>query len=159
MYIYIYIHIHIRERERDISFFLCLYIVTFQPSAEALKGCQILNVKASAVSEIMQILHNLRAVTVEYGRQYHKRVTFAMPPVAPYPTDLYVAFSDYDEIVLAMPPDLQIAIGHWAVGQERHELMRRGKATEGAASLVKEIENGKSVVMVSSDGEVCIYDI
>eukprot|EP00972_Heterocapsa_arctica_P049698 7312236-Heterocapsa_arctica.AAC.1 len=53
----------------------------------------------------------IEELTTQYGRAFQQRLLAAQPPQAPWPTDLEVPFTDFEDLVLAMTKDVQAIIG------------------------------------------------
>lgn len=117
--------------------------------AESLAECQLLVIDAAALSESLNQDFIVKGITVEYCRQYHKRVKAACPPHAPWPTDLEVPFTDYCDLVVSMAKQVQVAIGREAVSQMSAQ--RYGRATE---QLKAEVDASKSIVVVTGAGSI-----
>eukprot|EP00429_Kryptoperidinium_foliaceum_P059640 CAMPEP_0176093774 /NCGR_PEP_ID=MMETSP0120_2-20121206/46988_1 /TAXON_ID=160619 /ORGANISM="Kryptoperidinium foliaceum, Strain CCMP 1326" /LENGTH=945 /DNA_ID=CAMNT_0017427709 /DNA_START=53 /DNA_END=2887 /DNA_ORIENTATION=- len=116
--------------------------------ADAEEACGLLSVNANALCESLQKDFIVSSIATQYGRQFHRRVTFARPPHADYPTDLRVPFTDYCDLVVSMTQPIQRTIGMTA-------LSRYGAGFRGAKALDKlreEVDSCKSIVVVTGDG-------
>eukprot|EP00429_Kryptoperidinium_foliaceum_P095690 CAMPEP_0176249624 /NCGR_PEP_ID=MMETSP0121_2-20121125/34073_1 /TAXON_ID=160619 /ORGANISM="Kryptoperidinium foliaceum, Strain CCMP 1326" /LENGTH=422 /DNA_ID=CAMNT_0017589329 /DNA_START=18 /DNA_END=1282 /DNA_ORIENTATION=- len=117
--------------------------------AEAEDACHLLSISAEALSQSVQQDFIIRGVAAEYGRQFHKRVTSAFPPQAPWPTDLQVPFTDYCDLVVSMPKSVQLTIGREALSQ-----LPQHRGAKAMDKLREEVESSKSIVVVTGDGAI-----
>lgn len=87
----------------------------------------------------------LESLTSEYGVVFHRCVTGCTSPN--WPSDVYVPFSDFGEIVSCMAHDLQMPIGFDAL----RSMVGNAKQKE---ALREEILNGKATILLDNMGEV-----
>merc|ERR550532_3412571 len=92
------------------------------------------------------VVHRL---AVEYGQQYHRRIMTAHPPLAPWPTDLHVPFTDYCILVVSMPQDLQEVIGRAALSQLAK---KRTLGTRTINKIKEEVDKGKCILVTTGEG-------
>lgn len=110
----------------------------------------MLSVNANALADCLQKDFIVNSIATQYGRQFHRRVTFARPPHAEYPTDLRVPFTDYCDLVVSMTKPIQRTIGLTALNKNASGF-RGAKALD---KLREEVESCKSVVVVTGDGAI-----
>merc|ERR1719282_1240428 len=63
------------------------------------ESSQLLSIYANKMAPLLQRNRLIHDITVEYCRHFHNRITSAIPPNAPWPTDLSVPFTEYSDIV------------------------------------------------------------
>jgi len=134
--------------------------------AEAASDCQVLRVSAEGVVRALETHRLVREITSDYCRQFHKRLQNAQPPVADWPTDLRVPYTDFGDIVSSMEPSHRVRLGLQALDEWEAEnnaswtwlaARRRGSAIYQGSStdkLREEIMNGKSNVLLTADGQL-----
>jgi len=127
--------------------------------AEAMMGSQTLRVSAEGVVRALDTHRLVQKVSREYCNQFHKRLTSAVPPVASFPNDLHVPFTDYTDIILSMKQKMQVTVGLHALNVASAQVDRFWRAARGRASvqsqsfrLKHEIINGESAVMLNNQG-------
>jgi len=122
-------------------------------TAEARGDCQVLVVPLKVVNLALQTRQGIRHVVQQYAEVYHKRITAARPPDRSYPTDLEVPLTGFEDIIMSMDKESQIAVGLVAMKHCKQNF-HFGDAAGGHQKLRSEVEKGKSTVMMSSSGEV-----
>jgi len=127
--------------------------------AEATMGSQTLRVSAEGVVRALDTHHLVHKVSREYCHQFHKRLTSALPPVASFPNDLHVPFTDFTDIVVSMKKSTQVTVGLHALTVAYLYLSRPWHVARGRVSfqleiskLKHEIMNGESAVMLNGQG-------
>lgn len=114
-------------------------------NAYAKLSSRLLIINATALSKtILRRDPVIHAIAIEYGREFHRRITLSSPPNA-WPNDLVVPSTDYCDIVLSLPLQCQIEIGKCAIREIHHSR---------AADLVNELTSAKAVIILTSNCEV-----
>lgn len=92
----------------------------------------------------------------EYSRIFHMRVMQSSPPESEWPNDLHVPMSDFGSIVNSMKHEMQEVIGYDALAHVAPSFpwptSDLGKS-QNLDHLKKEVQDGKSTVVLNSDGE------
>mmetsp|Transcript_10689 Transcript_10689/g.24328 ORF Transcript_10689/g.24328 Transcript_10689/m.24328 type:complete len:1116 (-) Transcript_10689:31-3378(-) len=116
---------------------------------------QVLVISVRGVEEHYRAAVVLQELTLEYCRVFHKRLVAASPPAAPYPDDLHVPFTDYEDLVFGMSAAVQSIIGLHAIDYMKASRWRRGGAFAGTVKkLTQEVQSGTCVLIVDGDGDV-----
>lgn len=113
--------------------------------ASARLSSRLLTIDSAEVVKV--VLHRdplVHAIAVEYGCEFHRRITLSSPPEA-WPNDLGVPSTDYCEVVLSLSSQCQIEIGKCAIGTLSHS---RSQA------LLDEVLVSKAVIILTGDGAV-----
>mmetsp|Transcript_30522 Transcript_30522/g.71258 ORF Transcript_30522/g.71258 Transcript_30522/m.71258 type:complete len:1088 (-) Transcript_30522:115-3378(-) len=120
--------------------------------ASAASNCRLLQVNGELTAEVLKIATTAGPIVRQYAQNFHRRLISAGPPRSAFPTDLVVPYTDFEDMVVAMEMNCQIAIGNnalCATGDRRW----RGKQA-ALMELRKEVDQGKSVVMLNGSGDV-----
>jgi len=114
-------------------------------TAEASTACELLEIRAKEFGSALREKSVVHRLAVEYGQQYHRRVMAAHPPLAPWPTDLHVPFTDYCDLVVSMSEEAQKIIGLTVLEHMSSSFPNKWK-------LQEEVEEGKSVLVMTERG-------
>jgi len=126
-------------------------------TAEAVNRCEITMMKAEPLGQAVKKSSIIQDVTLQYCQNFHKRLMAAKPPTALWPSDLNVPFTDFGDLVLSMTPDVQATIGLDALAHIENKGWKNGggnKNQSGLDNLRREVEKGKSIVVVDGRGDV-----
>jgi len=125
-------------------------------TAAATGQCEVLVFSSESMAQEMKRHRDIHYITTEYCRQYHRRMSAAVPPSAAYPHDLYVPFTEYADIVMAMDVNVRKIIGMFAMENAVSRAWPMGAASKIQAleNLKQEVLSGKSTVMLNAMNEV-----
>lgn len=121
---------------------------------EATTRCQVLAIQVDGVAHAMLEHYTIRALATDYGRIFAERVVSAKPPRLPWPHDLSVPFADFGDVVVALPTELHVTIGSVALSHCKNRPLRPWKTSQAKNDLRQEIEDGRSIVILSLAGEI-----
>lgn len=126
--------------------------------AEAETDCEMLSITAVGVIHALEMHLVVRDITLDYCRQFHRRLISAKPPDAPWPDDLQVPFTEYSDIVVSMTADIQVRIGLHALEHATSQVEAwswdRGRSVRKKVEKLRgEILQGKSTVMMNAQGQ------
>eukprot|EP00930_Biecheleria_cincta_P023591 TRINITY_DN17026_c0_g1_i4.p1 TRINITY_DN17026_c0_g1~~TRINITY_DN17026_c0_g1_i4.p1 ORF type:complete len:927 (+),score=130.99 TRINITY_DN17026_c0_g1_i4:126-2906(+) len=96
----------------------------------------------------------IREMTRAYGTAFHRSVVGSVPPTNQWPSDLHVDFTEFEELVLALPQHMQEVVGMMAI-EEAEALAvskKRGKLLD-LAKLKDEVIQG-TCTLLSVDDEI-----
>lgn len=113
-------------------------------TAEAVSSCELLRINVQSFTQGLQSNHLIFGIAAEYSKQFHRRLSSAHPPLAPWPTDLEVPFTDYCDLVVSMPVEIQEVIGQATLTQSKLS----------KPQLKDEVRNGTSIVVTTGEGKV-----
>lgn len=123
-------------------------------SAVAREKSQLLTVPAEKVLGTMKKHRVIQELTCDYCLTYCLRIRSARPPHSDWPTDLYVPFSEFGDIVVSMNPANQLTIGLDAL---RHvpplHVWQRWGGSQVVVELEREVRKGQSTVVLDTNGE------
>jgi len=122
-------------------------------TATAVKECQAFSLQAEEVAQVISRRQTMSVIAAEYGSIFHKAVQSALPPEAPYPSDLSVPFTDYAELVMAMRPEAQVVIGLQALEHMKQQWKFMTLTDKSTRSLEEEVRSGKCTLVVTGTGE------
>lgn len=104
----------------------------------AVSHSRLVTVNASGLEEVISMKPIVAHVTKTYARNFHQRVTQAIPPYAPWPTDVHVPHADASDLLSA---DVNIGLlslavqnGSACLSEEQEEKLRK-ELSEGRCSL------------------------
>jgi len=125
-------------------------------SAVATTTCKLLIVSHITMFPILRKHRVIEELARCYRDCYHKRVIAAKPPKLEWPTDLYVPFSEYEDIVSSMDRELQRVVGYNALVTFKQNASGAKFlwGQEVFRDLQSEVLNGSSILLVSGTGEV-----
>mmetsp|Transcript_109741 Transcript_109741/g.321248 ORF Transcript_109741/g.321248 Transcript_109741/m.321248 type:complete len:998 (+) Transcript_109741:54-3047(+) len=136
-------------------------------TAKAVNTCQVLAISAEGVQAVLQRSQDLKEATAEYCKQFHRRIASARPPRSAWPDDLRVPHTEFDELVMCMSTDVQVAIGLSAVDytlacehdQEGWWSLMGGwrnarEVDHNVERLREEVRTGKSCVLLNAAGRL-----
>lgn len=122
--------------------------------AEAMTRCQVLAIQVEGFTLAMHEHYTVGAIATDYGRVFAERVVSSRPPHFPWPDDLMVPFTEYGDVVVALPPQLHVLIGSVALDHCKSSRMRLWHNTQAHNDLRQEVEDGRSIVILSHAGEM-----
>jgi hypothetical protein len=129
--------------------------------AEALSVSQLMAIEYDGFKKALNRHNLVQELASGYALEFLKRVRNAQPPACNFPDDLDVPFTDYSEIVLGMPANLQVVIGLDAIQQLRIDkkigrFIMEGPGGRGVIldKLQQEVLSGRSTLLISAAGEV-----
>jgi len=116
---------------------------------------EVLVVPAEGVMHMLKRNRDVLQITLEYGRQFHRRIVAARPPEASWPNDLEIPCTEYGDLVASMDAEIKAVIGlnaidHVIKASWHRKMPRRGTLVR----LKQEIRNGKSTIMLNAQGKV-----
>jgi len=116
--------------------------------ATAKSHCIVLTVKPTDFLKALQAKPAAPRFASNYANEFHKRLIASSPPEAAWPTDLAVPFTDWSDIVLSLPLQMQIEVSVQAVSSIKFNrflsMLARRPVIE---RLEHEILHGKSVIV------------
>eukprot|EP00930_Biecheleria_cincta_P083366 TRINITY_DN7294_c0_g2_i2.p1 TRINITY_DN7294_c0_g2~~TRINITY_DN7294_c0_g2_i2.p1 ORF type:complete len:887 (-),score=97.89 TRINITY_DN7294_c0_g2_i2:197-2782(-) len=117
--------------------------------------CKVFSLDAETMFEALGRHDHFGQLAMAYGRKFHSHLQAAYPPLAPYPDDLQVAFADYSDIVMAMPPREQQLIAEIALDCQLKQRWGGPRLTdEVLRELRQEVIDGKSFILQDEHGHV-----
>jgi len=121
-------------------------------TAQAITQTDMISVSADGVLHLLTKETLATAVTREYGRLFHQRVSQAKPGDSSMPNDLVVPYCDMGDLFPLMHSPLQVALGkHFLeLYQSKHRWNRGAKLD----SLREEVDNGTSTIFMTIDGDL-----
>merc|ERR1719336_3001176 len=108
------------------------------------KACHLLALSASGLLKVLHDHKFIGALTAQYGKNFHVRVTSAVPPHSPWPTDLKVHFTDVGDLL-----SQTVGIGLFRRALQNGTL---SLSAEDEAYLESELRNDKCTLQYSDDG-------
>lgn len=132
-------------------------IWTHVGSFVAVTACHLMCLHVATFWEAVSKFPNIGLITKEYGRLFHQRLISSCPPTAEYPNDIYVPFTDYEEITNAMEDDLRRIIGQVSLQKLHHNMGKRAHLTIYRKEMQKlntEVTSGKCTLIVNQYGLV-----
>mmetsp|Transcript_32711 Transcript_32711/g.59424 ORF Transcript_32711/g.59424 Transcript_32711/m.59424 type:complete len:336 (+) Transcript_32711:1-1008(+) len=111
---------------------------------EAVTSCQLVTVDGETVLQLMQGHDNIASATKNYCINYHTRIISAIPPHASWPTDLYVPYTDFSDM-LSQDVGLGLLKGYTRKGSLK-------LSSSDHAAFKEELQNGKTALVVGADG-------
>lgn len=123
-------------------------------TTEALGVCEIMSLRVSDVLEVLQSNPVVKSLALDYALAFHARLVKALPPIAAWPDDVQVAFSDHAEIVLSMAREKRILIGLLAMSVLRTARHWSSGGGQNVRLLEQEVHNGASVLIENAKGKV-----
>jgi hypothetical protein len=128
-------------------------IWTHVGSAVAAEYTEVAQLDVEKIASPLKRSTALNLLTLDYCKSFHRRLQAAKPPTSVWPDDLQVPLTEWHDMVLAMTRDSQAVIGLDALKQAT--LGRKWKKSmNGLTELGKEVEAGKSTVMLTAAGEL-----
>jgi len=119
--------------------------------AEAAIVCELIVISAPAFAASVSASSALQPLAAQYCKQFHARIVSAKPPLASYPTDLEVPYTEFSELVGSMSRDTQVAISKVAL---HHLKQGRSFNRAGSRTLSVEVRTGQSLVLFDREGAV-----
>jgi len=131
--------------------------------ATSVHPCKILVVHAEPLIRNLKKHRLVQQFSRGYSNQFYKCVCASRPPLNKWPTDLFVANTDFSEMVVALPQDIRTAIGLHVLENRGEGDKLQNEVLQGTSSLVP-TENGgaQRVVLVAvfhiqrDDGRVLV---
>mmetsp|Transcript_53227 Transcript_53227/g.119654 ORF Transcript_53227/g.119654 Transcript_53227/m.119654 type:complete len:666 (+) Transcript_53227:2-1999(+) len=127
-------------------------------SAVTSVSCQLLRIRARSFARTINKNPLTREVTEEYARRFHASLVQARPPSSSYPTDLYVPFTGFNEVVLSMASPYQETISRITFENLQRERRHQvgglfGGRGKGLQELEDEVASGKCTLLENGKGE------
>jgi len=110
---------------------------------EATTQCQVVSVNHTALFQVLSGKPQVLELVTEYGRQYYDRIISAKPPLADWPSDIFVPFADFGHILQSMQAPFQVLIG--LVSMDWANPFRFPRQV---AKLADEVRSGESLLML-----------
>merc|ERR1719215_1221369 len=85
--------------------------------AKAVDNCDVIGLKLEDINALLQQSPMISQLATEYAQQFCRRLSLARPPLAEYPDDLQVAWTDYCSIVSSCDPLVQKFVSIAALSQ------------------------------------------
>mmetsp|Transcript_39794 Transcript_39794/g.91772 ORF Transcript_39794/g.91772 Transcript_39794/m.91772 type:complete len:526 (-) Transcript_39794:10-1587(-) len=120
-------------------------------AAEANTTVQLLEVDADLMGRIARKKARVRGITADYAKCYHKGVLVSKPPMADWPTDLSVPFTEYEDIVPKMDRDSRALLGRVALSELSRNWMRASQQVFN--QLSSDVMKGKCTLVMTITGE------
>ena len=109
--------------------------------ATSVHPCKILVVHAEPLIRNLKKHRLVQQFSRGYSNQFYKCVCASRPPLNKWPTDLFVANTDFSEMVVALPQDIRTAIGLHVLENRGEGDKLQNEVLQGTSSLVP-TENG-----------------
>jgi len=123
-------------------------------SIRAESAVEVAQIDGDELAQAISCSGVMQPFALQYCAGYHARLITSKPPAAPWPTDLHVPFTDFGDLVLSMPVDMQQIIGSDAMEQLANGRVWMGRNNFGFTKLRQEVEKGKSIVVVDGQGNI-----
>jgi len=108
-----------------------------------------LRVHPELLVQALQAKQDIKQLVVEYACEFHKRLINSHPPLAAWPTDLEAHGTDWQELIPALPIDMQLKVSLHALGRLKMNTFRGRISGSGIdRKLENEIFSGKSVLVL-----------
>eukprot|EP00429_Kryptoperidinium_foliaceum_P019415 CAMPEP_0176045892 /NCGR_PEP_ID=MMETSP0120_2-20121206/22784_1 /TAXON_ID=160619 /ORGANISM="Kryptoperidinium foliaceum, Strain CCMP 1326" /LENGTH=982 /DNA_ID=CAMNT_0017379301 /DNA_START=78 /DNA_END=3022 /DNA_ORIENTATION=+ len=129
---------------------VCLWVEwTHVGKAESMTACQLLKIDPESLAKAFKQDFVIMGIIAEYGKHFHKRVQNALPPHAPWPSDIEVPFTDYCDLVVCMEKSVQLTIGRDALA-----ILATQRSARAIEKLREEVESSKSIVVTTGAGVI-----
>lgn len=115
-------------------------------------GCELLAIAPTGLCKCLDQDAVVKHIVLQYGRNFHARLTGLLLPDGEQPNDLFVPFTEFDSILLSLPLKCRQFIGGAALYNARHSKGRGWK--ELADEMAFEVREGKCCIMLNWKGEV-----
>mmetsp|Transcript_18167 Transcript_18167/g.40637 ORF Transcript_18167/g.40637 Transcript_18167/m.40637 type:complete len:612 (+) Transcript_18167:3-1838(+) len=125
-------------------------------TAEAGTKCSVIAIHAEPIAMVCVTHRVIHRLTNEYARHFCARLATSKPPLADWPSDLHVPFTDFPDITMSMDEDVREIIGKTALEKltkQGHRLRTRD-VQKRLKKLKDEVATGVSVVTLSNHNEV-----
>lgn len=107
---------------------------------------KLVSVTAAGLERVLSIKPIIANITKTYAKNFHHRVIQAIPPNAPWPTDLHVPNTDASDL---FSTDIDVALLSLALEQGTAQL-----SAEDEEALRKELREGRCGLQLSEAGEL-----
>jgi len=119
---------------------------------EAVSACELLMLKADQFLAELSEHKVLGRINCHYAKSFLARLISAVPPEVPWPNDLSVPFTEYDEIVCSMDVEMRSFIG--MVSFEMYQQTTWFWDNKSVEQLKEEVLTGRCTLLVSNVGKV-----